>query len=87
VIVVYGESVVMEPTLSEAVQALFGAGEKESREKVPLKVREEIVNRMKRHLQKAEDEIRKGNWSGFGEAMEQLKRILETEGGGTGQNE
>ncbi len=87
VIAVYGESVVMEPTLSEAVQALFGAGEKETRGKAPLKVREEIVNLLKRHLRKAEDEIRKGNWSGFGEAMEQLKKILETEGGVTGQNE
>jgi uncharacterized membrane protein (UPF0182 family) len=77
VIVVYGKEVVMEPTLQEAVEAVFGARRTERGTLPSSPVRADVFKQAREHLQRAEDALRRGDWSGFGKAMDSLKKLLE----------
>ena len=77
VIVVYGKEVAMEPTLQEAVEAVFGARRPQEQEFPPAPVQADALKQAREHLQQAEDALRRGDWAGFGKAMESLKKLLE----------
>jgi uncharacterized membrane protein (UPF0182 family) len=78
VIVAYGKHVAMEPTLDEALRAVFG---KEPRR--PEAVAAEVPPGQQLQLQSAirdaEQALEQGDWSAFGNAIESLKGALETE--------
>jgi uncharacterized membrane protein (UPF0182 family) len=63
----------MEPTLAEALQAVFGeqpSTPKEMTEEAPTsKAREALSN--------ADQALRRGDWTAFGHAWERLKSLLE----------
>jgi hypothetical protein len=75
VIIVSGNKVVMEPTLDQALQAVFGATQPPlKRVSAPEQVQELISAR--KDLERAEKAIQQGSWEDFGKAMEELKRLL-----------
>ncbi|MGB7573839.1 MAG: UPF0182 family protein [Thermodesulfobacteriota bacterium] len=75
IIIVSGNKVVMEPTLDQALQAVFGTAQPGA-EKVSAPVQSEQLNRAREDLKEAEQAIRQGRWEDFGKAMEKLKALL-----------
>ncbi len=75
VIIVSGSKVVMEPTLDQAVQAVFGAAPPTVRRVSAPEQAQELIG-ARRDLERAEKAIQQGNWEEFGKAMEDLKRLL-----------
>jgi hypothetical protein len=75
VIIVSGAKVVMEPTLDQALQAVFGTAQPPvKRVSAPEQVQELIQAR--KDLETAEKAVQQGRWEDFGKAMEELKRLL-----------
>jgi uncharacterized membrane protein (UPF0182 family) len=84
VIAVYGKNVVMEPTMEEAVEAVFGKRSRAAvRGAVPAAAPEVApqplpeLSRARDALRRAEEALRKGQWEEFGKAMESLRKVLE----------
>ena len=82
VIMVHGQKVVMEPTIPDAVNALFGKGEPRGGaaaedQGAPEEVRKDVLETM----QQAEQALGRGDWSGFGRAMDRLREILNRPAG------
>jgi len=75
VIVVSGNKVVMETTLDQALQAVFGTAQPVP-EKVAAPVQSEELNQARKELEETERTIQKGNWEGFEKAMKTLKKLL-----------
>jgi uncharacterized membrane protein (UPF0182 family) len=75
IIVVSGNKVVMEPTLEEALKALFGAARPEEK-KIAAPAQLEELDKARDALEKAQKALRQGNWQAFGDAMEKLKNTL-----------
>jgi uncharacterized membrane protein (UPF0182 family) len=77
VIVVSGDKVVMEPTLEEAIQSVFGSKPPEKKTvSAPAPVQTEQLARARNTLNAAQEALQKGKWEDFGKAMETLKKIL-----------
>jgi uncharacterized membrane protein (UPF0182 family) len=75
VIVVSGDKVVMEPTLDQALQSVFGTAQPAAK-KVTAPAQIEALTQAKKELEKAEKAMQRGSWEGFGKAMEALKDLL-----------
>ena len=73
VIVAYNEYLTMKETLDLALEELFGV-----KPKIETKTKDvkELVEESIETYNKAIEEIKKGNWSGFGEMLNKLGRIL-----------
>ncbi len=87
VIVVSGNKVVMEPTLDEAIKAVFGAPQVPE-QVVPTggpaaptaaPVPQEL-EKARAQFEEAQKAMQQGDWAKFGRAMEALKKILEGSG-------
>jgi len=79
VIVAYGSKVSMQPSLEEAVRAVFGnAIPALSPQAVPAKgtTTEDVLGRVRKAFQQAEDALKRGQWAEFGRAMEELKALI-----------
>jgi uncharacterized membrane protein (UPF0182 family) len=74
VIAAVGDRVTMEPTLEGAVAALFGAPRPEA--EVPA-ASPTLLPAIRDRLAEAEAALARGDWTGFGAAMEGLKAIAE----------
>jgi uncharacterized protein len=88
VILSYAGRVVMAPTITEAVNALFGAQPPQAPQALvspqqglrpPLKA--ELLN----EIRSAENAMRQGNWTDFGRAMDRLKATLNQPSGKVGK--
>lgn len=87
VIAVYGKNVVMEPTMEEALKAVFGRKPRAAVEGAPpappaaapaaAPTPSPELSRAREALGKAEDALKRGQWEEFGKAMESLREILE----------
>jgi uncharacterized membrane protein (UPF0182 family) len=78
IIVIQGDKVVMEPTLMQALQAVFGATKPESKAisaQVQKNETRELI-RAKEEFAKAQKALELGKWQEFGKAMEKLKKTL-----------
>ena len=87
VIVVYGDNVVMEPTLEEALQRVFG----QRREVQPPKAEKpdtapgptdedslaDLARQAKSYFDKAQNALKSGNWGAYGENIEQVGKIID----------
>jgi hypothetical protein len=74
VVVAYGNTLAMKPNLEKSILAVFG---KVSKPQEP--VEEDLRSLTSRSIElyeKALEEIKKGNWSGFGEMLDKLGEIL-----------
>jgi uncharacterized membrane protein (UPF0182 family) len=83
VIVISGKKVVMEPTLDQALAAVFGAAPpavKPAAVKpaavIPAPADAAVLRRVRTHFDKAQKALREGRWEDFGKAMEALKEAL-----------
>jgi uncharacterized membrane protein (UPF0182 family) len=77
VIVISGNKVVMEPTLDQAIHAVFGAAQPtEQKAGVPSALEAQIVERARKELDKAQEAMQSGRWEDFGKAMQGLKETL-----------
>src|SRR5262245_37998051 len=74
VIVSDGSSVVMEPTLTEALQVVFG--ERQSTPEEATVAPQAPTSGASEALSAAEQALRRGDWTAFGRAWEQLKSLL-----------
>ena len=80
-IVAHGGRVAMEPTLEGALAALFGAPEKGSQSSETAQS-PALLGDIRARLADAERALARGDWAGFGAAMDALKRAAER-GAGT----
>ena len=77
VIVVSGNKVAMEPTLDDALKAVFGAPRpRPQEEKIPPPAQVEVLAKARDQLEKAQQAMQQGDWEKFGKAMGELKQLL-----------
>lgn len=77
VIVVYNKQVVMEETLEKALEAAIGGRRPSPPGMPPSAVQADALKQARERFQRAEEALRKEDWSSFGAAMESLKQFLE----------
>ena len=90
VIVAYSDQVVMEPSLEDALNAIFGgnaggiaetAGSAEAPASIPEKTippsLESLIQQANQHYEQAQQDLRQGDWTGYGQEMKQLGQILK----------
>jgi uncharacterized membrane protein (UPF0182 family) len=77
IIVIHGDKVVMEPTLDQALRAVFGAAGSEM-QTIAAPVQSDELIRAREEFDKAQQALEHGKWQDFGNAMETLKKILVT---------
>jgi uncharacterized membrane protein (UPF0182 family) len=77
IIVIHGDKVVMEPTLDQALRAVFGAAGPEM-QTIAAPVQSDELIRAREEFDKAQQALEHGKWQDFGNAMETLKKILVT---------
>lgn len=84
VIVAYGDRVAMEPTLKQAVAAVFGKTLEVSPQTMAQKeggVETTMgLGQARTQLEKAQKALQEGDWQGFGRAMGELQNLLKKEG-------
>jgi uncharacterized protein len=79
VIVISGNKVVMEPTLEQAIRAVFGVAQPAGGAKTAATpIETGALLRARDHLDKAQKALQQGNWKDFGQAMQALQKALET---------
>ena len=77
VIAVAADKVVMEPTLDEAINGLFGAQQPLERSSQPPAAGQSALEQARAQLDAVRAAMQQGDWTKFGTAMEQLQRQLE----------
>jgi uncharacterized protein len=74
VIVISGDKVAMEPTLDEAIQAVFGTEQLQNPAQAPRQ--QQDLGQARAQFDAAQKAMQQGNWENFGKAMDALKRLL-----------
>jgi uncharacterized protein len=74
VIVISGDKVAMEPTLDEAIQAVFGTQQPQTPGQAPGRKLES--GQARAEFDKAQKAMEQGDWGNFGKAMDALKSLL-----------
>jgi uncharacterized membrane protein (UPF0182 family) len=82
VIVAHGDRVAMEPTLDGSLAALFGAPVSSQASETAQDPA--LFGDIRARIAEAEKALARGDWAGFGAAMDELKRVAEP---GPGRNE
>jgi len=82
VIVAYGDEVVMEESLEEALAQIFDLQQYVSTGTTEYQLEDnlsadELIQKAADHYQTAQELIRKGDWTGYGQETEQLGEVLE----------
>ena len=90
VIVAYSDQTVMEPSLEDALRVIFNgaanppaetAGTAPAASSTPAKVipaaLENLIQQANQHYEQAQQDLRKGDWSGYGQEIQQLGQILK----------
>lgn len=80
VIVAFGDQVVMEKTLEESLEAVFGRKVKKKAEeeaKREEKSVSQLIDEAMGHYTMAQEHLREGNWSGYGQEQSRLREVLE----------
>jgi len=80
VIVAFGNKIAMEETLQGALEKVF-IGEEEVKEEEKPKEGEasvaELIDQAADHFNKAQEYLKSGDWTGYGEEMKQLEEVLK----------
>ena len=74
VIVISGDKVVMEPTLDEAIQSVFGTQPPQNAAQAPRA--QPGLGQARAQFDEAQKAMQQGDWGNFGKAMDALKRLL-----------
>ena len=75
VIVISGDKVAMEPTLDQAIQAVFGTRQPQNPTGAAPQ-RQVELGQARAQLGEAQKALQQGDWEKFGKAMEVLKQSL-----------
>jgi uncharacterized membrane protein (UPF0182 family) len=88
VIVTTGDRIVMESTLAQGLASIFGSEalpaepevtppvSEESEETIPTDIIS-LIEEAQQHYDKAQEYLKAGNWTGYGEELEALKAVLD----------
>ena len=76
VIAVAADKVVMEPTLNEAINGLFGAPQPLERSSQPPAAGQSALEQARTQLNAVRAAMQQGDWTKFGTAMEELQHQL-----------
>jgi uncharacterized membrane protein (UPF0182 family) len=93
VIIAAGEHIAMEPNLEESIAAIFGAeapptepeplptepeppSPAEPEEPLPAEMAE-LIEQAQQHYEQAQEYLRAGDWTGYGEELDALKTVLD----------
>jgi uncharacterized protein len=77
VIVVSGKKVVMQPTLDQAIDSVFGTNRSPGTQPaVSVPAEADALSRAREGLDKAREALRTGRWDDFGKAMQKLQDTL-----------
>jgi uncharacterized membrane protein (UPF0182 family) len=76
VIVVSGDKVVMQPTLDQALVAVFGGPQQQMQPTTTTPRKQQSLERARLQFQEAEKAMQQGDWEKFGKAMGELKQLL-----------
>lgn len=79
VIVVSGDKVVMEPTLDEAIKAVFGLQQPQANSQPAAVAASPEWERVRTLFEEAQKAMQQGDWKTFGQAMGALKELLATQ--------
>ncbi|MEW6446977.1 MAG: UPF0182 family protein [Bacillota bacterium] len=80
VIVVHGDKVVMEPTLQSALEKIFGGRtepEPPAEEREEKRSASELIRKANEFFKQADESLKSGDWGGYGENIENVKRVLQ----------
>jgi uncharacterized membrane protein (UPF0182 family) len=88
VIVAAGDQIAMEPTLAQSLASIFGVEALPTEPEVTPPVSEEpeetiptdiisLIEEAQQRYDKAQDYLKAGNWTGYGEELEALKAVLD----------
>lgn len=85
VIVAHGEKIIMEPTLDQALQKIFGSGAAREVERPQAQTSEpsaqksvkDLAAEANRVYEEGLNKLKSGDWAGYGESNKRLKDILE----------
>ena len=87
VIVAYSDHVVMEPTLGEALNAIFGGQAGEASTNAPTSPQapsallpsalRSLIQQANQQFEQAQRNLRNGDWSGYGKEMQKLGETLK----------
>ncbi|RMF95891.1 MAG: UPF0182 family protein [Candidatus Schekmanbacteria bacterium] len=82
VIVAFENEIVMEETLNLAIEKIFGKIKKIGKEKIEKTTESkeenanEILNKIRKFFNKALEQMRKGDWAGYGQSMKEIQNLL-----------
>ena len=86
VIVAAGDQIAMEPTLAESIAAIFGTevlptepeppAPTEPEELAPAEIAN-LIEEAQQHYNKAQEYLKAGDWTGYGEELDALKAVLD----------
>jgi hypothetical protein len=82
VIVAYENSIAMESTLEKSLSVIFGGSLKPRQDQEPERVKaqepsiRDLISDADRQFTKGQDELKRGNWAGYGEAMKKVEALL-----------
>jgi uncharacterized protein len=87
VIVAYGNSIVMEETLEKSLNSIFdktNEGAQKNSEETTIKATDmpkrdikSLIGEANRQFEDAQQEMKKGNWSGYGAAMKRVEQAIK----------
>jgi uncharacterized membrane protein (UPF0182 family) len=84
VIVAFGNQIVMEETLAQSLQRVFGRKPAEEAPRVvsadsPQTGRDDknLAGQALEHFQRAQDSLKQGNWSGYGDELKKVEALLK----------
>lgn len=81
----FGEKLVMEPTLDQALIKLFGEGpavsqpeqpEENPAEETPAQSVKDLAKQARDLYDQATEQLKEGNWAGYGESIDKLNAII-----------
>jgi uncharacterized membrane protein (UPF0182 family) len=78
IIVISGDKVAMETTLEQAIAAVFGQAQPKERI-VTAPAEKNVLIQARDALARAQKALEQGQWQEFGNAMEELKKILNAQ--------
>jgi uncharacterized membrane protein (UPF0182 family) len=76
VIVVSGDKVVMEPTLEESINTMFGTAQQQT-PPGEVKLEPQLITKAKEQFEDVRKAMQKGDWQAFGRAMQALGQLLK----------
>ena len=83
VIVAYGNSIVMEENLEKSLNAIFGSSYEPlqkadtTRVTAPKSNVKDLISQASRQFDNAQQELKRGNWAGYGAALQKVEQLLK----------